>query len=93
MFLGPKVVQRDFERQGPHVEPRRQLRGTRREISIRKEEVGDDGLRPGRARLVGCRDDDVIVARLEVVPPGTVEVMALIDVGTFRQIRHGVASL
>ena len=85
-----KAVQDPLEGQDPHVEPGRELRRTGGQVAVRKEQVRDDRLGPGRAGLVGGRDDDVVFARLEVVPSRAVAVMALIDAGSFGQLRHRI---
>ena len=61
---------------------RKSSQGESREVAVREQEVGDDGLCPcGPGLIRGC-DDNVVVARREVVPPSAVEVMALIDTVT-----------
>ncbi len=63
-------------RRHAQVEPRRHLRHLEILATV-EQELGDDLLGPGRARLGVGGDDDVVVAEAEVVPDGGVEVVVV----------------
>jgi hypothetical protein len=79
-------------RRHAEIEPGREL-GDRNVLGAIEHELGHDLLRPGGARLGVGADDDVVVAELEVVPDGRVEMvivqLALLLRPMDRGVRYG----
>ena len=65
---------------------------TQQIVGVLEQELSDDLLRPGRPSLRVGGDDDVVVAEVEVIPDGGIEVMvvqlALLD-GPDDRVGHG----
>jgi len=69
-----------FERCHAEVEPWHQLHDGLGQVAVRKQHVGDYGLRQSRSGLVRCRDNDIVGTRLETIPAPRVHMVVLIDV-------------
>jgi len=63
----------------PTVDPGRKLID-RPWLQILENQMQNDGLHPGGTGFVGRGDDNIVVARPDVIPTGAVQKMILIDV-------------
>jgi hypothetical protein len=50
--------------------------------------VGNDGLQPGRAALVGAGDDNVVIAKRDLIPATAIEVVIVNAADALRISAH-----